>query len=285
MGTAAVVGVGLASQAIGGSQAASAAGKAARAQQKAAARQQKMAIEASKSPQELESLERSLATQDKALARQEKLVEAIDPVTLEASRQALGLLRGEESKALDPIRRQRQRQRKAMIDTLREQLGPGAETSSAGIQALQNFDTQTSEQIEGAQSGALGQLFGIANTGSQGRQLQQVSQGFGNVASGFGARANRQVNAITGTASNIVGTAGAGQVAAGLRGQSLSSFGSSLASAGIGAAGGIESFGDSLGEGFGNLFGGGGGPTPLGQDSASAQSFTGTINPRFGNLA
>jgi hypothetical protein len=233
--------------------AAESAGNAAKAQQREARRQQELAISAADSPQQLATLERQLQTQERGLARQEKLAAAIDPVTLEASQQALGLLRGEEAQALAPLRKQRQRQRQELINSLREQMGPGAESSSAGLQALRKFDTQTSETLAGAQSGALGQLFGLASSG-QDQRFSQVAQGFGSAAQGFGSIAQRKVGAITGTAAGVTGSAGAQFVRSSLRAGQQQQIGSDIfKTATIGAMGGF---------GGGGLFGGGGALSP-----------------------
>jgi hypothetical protein len=238
---AAVAGLGI--KASGQRKAASAAGKAAQAQEAAAGRQQELAQAAADSPQQLAAIERQLGVQEKSLARQEKLAAAIDPVTLEASQQALGLLRGEESRSLDPIRKQRQRQRNALLDSLRENLGPGAESSSAGLQALRNFDLQTSDQLAGAQSGALSQIFGIAQGGQDQRFAQQAA-GFGQAAQGFGQIASRKLQAVTGTGQGIIGSAGSQFVSKQLRAQSQSQIGSDIFKGAAGVAGGLFGGGD-----------------------------------------
>jgi hypothetical protein len=253
-----------------------AAQRAALAQQAEARRQQELALSLAESPQELAALGRSLDTQEKSLARQEKLIAAIDPVTLEASQQALGLLRGEESRALDPIRKQRKRQRQQLINSLREQMGPGAESSSAGLQALQNFDIQTSQQIEGSQQGTLSQLFGIAQ-GGQDSRLAGQAQGFGQIAGGFGNIAQRKVGAALGTGGAIIGSAGAQFTGDALRAQQIRGIGGELLQAGttIGAA-----FAGGAG-GFGG--GGGGGAGGGGQAMASGGSNFNELgfNPSF----
>jgi len=197
----------------GANRMANAAGGAARAQEAALARGVGFAkeglaagqksgqdmINAAKSPQELAALRQSLSKQGQALDRQSKLFDSIDPAVLEASQQALQLLRGEEAKSLGPLKQQQDTQRKALVDRLREQLGPGAETSTAGMQALNQFDQQASQQLAGAQEQSLGNLFGIAQQGAQGRSaLNQGAQSLASIGGMFGQAAGRMSQAHMG---------------------------------------------------------------------------------------
>lgn len=113
--------------------------------------------------QGLASLDRDIKNQEKNLARQEQLISQIDPTILEASQQALRLLRGQESSSLAPVKAQRDMQRQKLLNQLREQLGPGAETSTAGIQALTRFDSETNNLMAGQQQSALQGLGQTAN--------------------------------------------------------------------------------------------------------------------------
>jgi len=171
---------------------------------------QERAVSAAESPQELAALEKSLRFQERDLERQEQLIEALDPALREAATQSLAVLKGEGAAALGPVRRQRERQRKLLVDRLREQLGPGAETSSIGRQALNQFDAQSSEVA----LGGLGTLQSFLQTGAAtrgqfaggGRALAAVGGGFGNIAS-------RRVAAITGAQPGITQAFGAQQQA------------------------------------------------------------------------
>jgi hypothetical protein len=116
------------------------------------------------SVQALTSLDRDIANQDKNLSRQEQLISQLDPTIIEASQQALKLLRGEQSSTLAPVQAQRTQQRQKLVNSLREQLGPGAETSTAGIQALTRFDSETNNLMAGQQQSALA---GLGNVSSQ----------------------------------------------------------------------------------------------------------------------
>lgn len=154
-----------AASAIGGAvargDAANAQGKQAQAQEDYARAQQAKAEQAAEpSAMELVQLQKQIDVTDRTVARQEELLKAVDPALIEASQQALKLLKGEASAATQPLERARQRQRQQLENRLREQLGPGFETSSAGIEALGRFDTETADAVQGAQQTALG---GITN--------------------------------------------------------------------------------------------------------------------------
>lgn len=158
----------------------------------------------------LAQFDKALATQDRNLSRQEELIKNIDPAILEASQQALKLMRGETSSTLAPMQQQRQMQRQKLLNQLREQLGPGAETSSAGMMALNRFDSETSQLFGQAQQQALGNLAGVAGQFSQLRPdmgagaMTLASLG----ANRYGMEQSR-ADALQRYAAPMLGTAGA----------------------------------------------------------------------------
>jgi len=201
-----------------GAQGARAAGAAARAQERQsqanlafAKESRDLALAAADSPQELAALERSMEAEGRQLERSERLLSSVNPALMEASQQAMRLLRGEEAAAGGALREQRKRSRAALVDQLRQQLGPGAETSTAGIQALTRFDQESSSVFAQTQQASLGQLLGTtqfsAGLGQQG--AAGAAAGIGGVGSAFGNIASRRVGAITGAGAQI-GQAGAG---------------------------------------------------------------------------
>lgn len=107
---------------------------------------------------ELSTMDLNYKLQDQALTRQEQLLSAIDPAFLEAGKQALAQLRGQDSATLGPLREERAQQRSNLVNTLRSQMGEGAESSTAGIQALNKFDLQTSNLVNNAQQSSIGML-------------------------------------------------------------------------------------------------------------------------------
>jgi hypothetical protein len=134
-------------------------------------------------------LDKDLANQEKNLVRQEQLIAQIDPTVIEASQQALRLLKGERSSALGPAEQQRSQQRQKLLNNLRERLGPGAETSTAGLQALNRFDSETSQFLAGQQQSALAGLGRVASQLSKIRpdMLREIGS-----RSGFGQARTRR---------------------------------------------------------------------------------------------
>lgn len=149
------------------------------------------AIQEAKSPQELRALTQSLRKQQQAVSKQAELFNSIDPAIMEASQQALSALRGESTAANSALRKRRGQDREKLLARLREQLGPGAETSTAGMQALNQFDSESDmleqQSIEG--------LFGMAQQGAQGRSaMNQGTAALAGIGQAFGGRANRLSN-------------------------------------------------------------------------------------------
>lgn len=187
--------------------------------------------------QSLAQLDQSIAAQERNLARQEKLAEQIDPALLEASQQALQLLRGEESKSLAPVRRQRDMQRQKLLNSLREQLGPGAETSSAGIQALTSFDAETDNLLAGTQQSALGQLGNFAGQWKSIGDTQGAIGGLAQLAQGrFGVQQSASEGLFR-ARQPLLGSAGAQFVGAQVRAQHQLSQANQFGQLGMMAAG------------------------------------------------
>ncbi len=209
--------------------------------------------------QGLAGYDKALTAQSNNLSRQEEMVKQIDPTVLAASQQALKLINGQQSSTLAPIQAQRDQQRANLMNTLRSQMGPGAETSTAGRQALNNFDMQTNSLLGQQQQSALGQL---GNTfGQFSGYGQQLNQTIGQMANITGQRADlqgRQAGLYQQAYNPMIQTAGADQVAATMRGQQNAAFGQQM----FGAA--LPAIGGAISSGFGSMFGGGGGGTAVG---------------------
>lgn len=286
---AVAVGAGTAVSYIGGQQAASAAGRAAGATTAEAKRQSQRAEAfgtnlmgqvkdlSGASPEELAAYSRSLDAASNMVMQNSKLLEAVNPALMEASTQALQLLRGNDAQSLAPIRAQRDSQRGQLLRTLREQLGPGAETTSAGQKALQQFDMETSSLLNQAQQGTLQMLLGSTQNSKS-----QISSDIGvlqNVGIGYGNISNRQAQAVLGagtatlngitlTGGAVTQNAGSPFVSSMLQGQGLQALGGQVANAGasMGLFGGRNSSGNS---GF------------SGGSSAPGFSYS---SPTFGNI-
>lgn len=247
MPPAVILGAVSAASAIGS---AFAKGNAAEDRAEEARRQQGLAIDAAKiTPFELSEIDAQIKDSERVLSRERKLIEAVDPTLIEASNQAFQLLKGKEAAVLGPLRRQRERQRSVLRNSLRQSLGSAFEQSSAGIEALNKFDSSTSDLLVNAQQSTTMQLLGITSRTAQtarsseaaaGRRRGQASQIFQNAKA-------REVNAITGTAAGTIQGAGAANEAlAGTLGtiSSFASFGSKKLG---GGGGGDDDGSDELG--------------------------------------
>lgn len=234
-----------------GMEAAAAAERAAMAQQGAAGRQYAITSQLTEKPtaEAMLTFDKSLAAQERNLARQEQLVSQIDPTILEASQQALRLLRGESSSTLAPLQQQRDTQRQKLLNNLREQLGPGAETSTAGMQALSRFDSETSNIMSGAQQQALGNLGALTGQFTAARpDILRETQGFGNLATGRAGLAFTRAGLLSGQGQNVINTAGAENTGALMRAQGQQALYNQITGAGISAGsalltGGLSSAG------------------------------------------
>jgi hypothetical protein len=237
------------------------AGRAAMDQQREARRSymQTAGIVNQATVQGLASLDRDIANQERNLARQEKMISMIDPTILEASQQALRLLRGETSSTLAPMQQQRDQQRQKLLNQLREQLGPGAETSSAGMQALSRFDSESSQLFAGAQQQALGNLTGIAGQFSNMRpdMLRDITglSGFGQAKTGL---EYQRAGVLGGARQGLYNTAGAQYTGRLLGAQADQAGSNQMLNAGIQAGMAYFTGGSSLMGGMGGGQGGGG---------------------------
>lgn len=230
-------------------------------------------------PEELNALSRNYDAAGTQLDREQRLMDAIDPSLMEASKQALGILRGNTADVNKPMMDMRNSQRQNLVNSLRSQYGPGAENSSIGQKQLSMFDMGTNSMFQQNQQQSLSQLFGIAgsNAGAAGVQqgiagLQQVGQGYGqlqerklNTSLNLGAQT---LGALSGTSQQMINSAGAGSVGQAMQGQAMAGMGNSLMNAGLmsGAA-----------RGFGGLSGGAG-AAPVGAQGGGSYLPTGNIS-------
>lgn len=187
------------------------------------------------SPQELNSLQTAYDSSMRQLDREERMIAALDPSILEASQQALKLLRGDTAAVNNPLMGARNAQRQQLLNSLRSQYGPGAESTSIGQRALSQFDMESNSMFAQNQQNSLSQLFGIANTDLGGR-TQRATQNFMPIAQGYGNLQERQMqarqaggqgqlSAFMGTNAGIMNTAGSRYVGQAIQGQALQSTG------------------------------------------------------------
>lgn len=287
----AILGAGsIAGKAIAGSKAARAAESAAQArisgarevidlQTQERRRIEKVAQEAAApSVRELESINRlvdqntrNLDTAFSALNQELRtLEETTDPAIKAAGENITALLRGEAAKALAPVRRERQRQKTELEGQLRARLGSGFRTSTAGIQALQNFNDQTQLLVSETQN----------------RALQTATQTFGTIAGARRAGVSGAAQ-LAGVGAQVRGTeVQAEQVIAGRRARAATaglqqpiSFGGILETAGEQFQGDViraETFSQAAGT-IGQL-----GGVALGAGAAGAAGATTGQALRFG---
>lgn len=198
------------------------------------------------SPQELETQGRALQAGQQQLESQQRMLAAIDPAILEASQQALGLLRGQKAGILGPQEEALKGQRQSLVASLRDQYGPGAETSSAGQKALRQFDMQANLQNAQAQQGALGQLTGIAGAfNAQRPDLLGTGAGLMDITSRYRNRelgAYQQagatlLGAMSGTSQQLIDTAGSQYLGAQLQQRRQEQFQNQLVDTGAYLAG------------------------------------------------
>lgn len=176
------------------------------------------------SEMELAQLEQAIKLNTQEISRKQKLLDSSDPALIEAGHQALALMQGKSAASLAPIQNERTQQRKQLENTLAQRLGPDYAQSSAGLQALNDFDRQTGNLMTQAQQSSLAQFLGVAGN----------MQSFGNMAGNTQAAAalsaqrgtinTRQLGALFGSPVNP-GMAYAGDISRlGAQSQYLNQF-------------------------------------------------------------
>lgn len=259
--------------------AARAAGGAAEAQRKMANRQAAELRQMTEgvTVQGIANFDKAIAAQERNLARQEQMVAQIDPTVIEASQQALRLLRGESSSTLAPLRQQRDMQRQKLVNSLRAQFGPGAESSSAGLRALTQFDSETGSLFSGAQQQSLanlGNIFGQFNAGRP--DMLREASGLGALGAEKAGLRYKQAGVLQGANMAALQSAGSQYTGDILKQQGRAQLYGNLFNAGVSLA----TMGLSSGLGGAASGGGGGG----GGGMATTQPIGGNTNP-FGMSA
>lgn len=174
-------------------------GQIAQAQLEEQRRTRSAAVNAANSPLEINALQQALNQNEQEIARKQKLLDSADPALIESGRQALNLLKGQESSVLNPLKQNIAQQRLALQDRLKAQLGTGYANTTAGIQALSKFDQAAQSSLAGAQQQSLASLLGVAqNTSAQNNLSSNINQ-TASLGSLYGNIANRNVSAINAT--------------------------------------------------------------------------------------
>ena len=214
---------------------------------------------AAPSPEELAALSNAINVTERDIARKERVLSSFDAATIAAGEQAAQLIQGQEAATLAPLRRDIEERRQRLRETLRQQLGPDFENSSAGIRALNDFEAEASGTLATAQQQAISNLQGLTVAGGQLSQLTPNIQNLGGLAQLRGGINQRGINAIAATPINMAGASQLGDL---MQGRQMTNLFQGALNAGIGAV----------------TSGAGGGPT----SGASGISNIGRITPSTG---
>lgn len=236
---------------------------------------QEMAMaSAVKSPTEIAAISRIIQTRDSAwqqqkaeLDKQFALLEAADPGIKEAGTQLYSLMKGEQTKMMDPVLKNRATQKAKLEAQLSRTLGPGFRTTSAGIKALESFDMGTDVLVFQVQQQAIDTAQKVYQGGVQTRagamaganDVYRTVSALDSAAASIeqGAKA-RETNAVIGAASAAPVNFGAIQEAtrnaaqyasapfAGdiMRGQNSANLGGAIMNAGLSIGG--QAFGNFM---------------------------------------
>lgn len=220
---------------------------------------QKMAMDAAvKSPTEIAAISRIIQTRDTAYAQQKAdldkqtaLLDAADPAVKEAGSQLYDLMKGQSTKMLDPVLKNREIARQKLEGSLARTLGSGFRTTSAGIAALTQFDLGTDTLVSQTQQQAVEQAQKVYSGGIQLRNQSQsaATEMYKGITSMDSAAAqieanakNREVNAVIGATQSTpvnfgaiqdatkdaAGAAGAPYAGDIMGGQAISNFGGAI---------------------------------------------------------
>lgn len=238
------------------------------------------------SVQELNSLSSAVESQQKFIGEQERLLASVNPTLMEASQQALKLLRGEKASSLGPLEQQRQQQRQALQNSLRAQgLGDG---SSAALNALSRFDSETANILNSAQQGQTNTL--LQATLASNPNINASTSNLGALSSGYGNIANREtqarlsagsarLGALSQAGQSVIQNAGAQYTGQVLQGQANAAYNNQMANM-YGQIGG-----QALGMGLGGLMGGAKAPATPQSNGVTPGTFTGQSYTNYGNMA
>lgn len=260
------------------------------------------------SPNEIASINKMFSSRDAALSaslgsiqKQQANLDAMDPVVKASGQQAYDLITGKSATILGPMQTHLAKQRQSLVDNLSSQMGPGFMTSSAGISALTQFDSQASLTLNQAQMSVIQSYGSLAGLQQQGQASitagTQSAFGQAIAADAAGLQAfqfgqTRETNAVLGAMSanplnpfgvpaaqnNVVQTAGGPYAAGGALGGALTSLGGHIAGAAM--SGGMGGGGVDSAAGVG---GGGANPFNFGPGGLAGQVGYGADGTLGGN--
>lgn len=197
-----------------------------------------------------------LQAQSNAINTATQTLNSLSPAVKAAGDNATALLNGQTSSMLKPLQNQQQVQRTQLQNQLASKLGPGYQTTAAGIMALNNFDNNAASTMANAQSQALNQavsatssLAGLSgnlssnisqnanSTASLANNMQTTQQQFGIQAANIYAGGSAQALSANNTLASVVGNQFAGQIS---QGQNLSNLFGNVGQVGVST--GVGSF-------------------------------------------
>lgn len=189
------------------------------------------------SPYQQAQIDKAIQSQTFNLQRQQRLVESIDPSLIEAGKQMKQLLDGQSAPVLQNMKDQRMQQRQTLLDSLRQQVGPGAETSSVGLNALNKFDSETSNLLSGAQQQYLNQVSGMAlggatslgaSLGAEAGRMADFGNQYGQIGLNKAGIIQGMAGASNGGFQSAVNSAGGNALQSQIMGQTIGNIGSGL---------------------------------------------------------
>jgi hypothetical protein len=233
-GSVAGAAIGAVSQgSIAGSQAAQAAQNRQLAMQQAAPTAQEL----STIQNQLDQQSRYQSIQAASVQRDTSILNTLDPSLVQAGQQASQLMSGQSAAILAPMKQQQTMERNQLQASLAAQFGPGYASSSAGQQALQQFDMSSNLQLQQAQMQAFNNVTQYMNYGIQSsnainssdRLMAETSDNMSAQAlRGMNAIQTRQINAIEGSSAGMNATAGSQFAGASAAGEAIGSMGAGL---------------------------------------------------------
>lgn len=220
-----VMAVGAVAQVAGGIMGANAQQNIASAQQAQAQANQQLALSyAAPTAQELTQLQgqiqnqaRYQAVQQAGVARDTQILNSLDPALVTAGQQANAMLQGKQAAIIQPMLQQQNVQRQQLQSSLAAQFGPGWASTSAGQQALTNFNMSANVQTQQAQMSAFQQIsefmgFNTAQATNLQNSMNQSFQTANNMSAqtlqGMNTIQERQEQAVLGTNQAKLQTAG-----------------------------------------------------------------------------
>lgn len=144
-----------------------------------------------------------------------QLLSSTQPALQAAGQQAYALLMGQDAPTLKPLQNQQALQRTQLENQLRDKLGSGFATTSAGMEALSQFDMNSQMATAQAQQSYLGTM--LNTTLAANPNMVALTNSINSTGAGLSAQAinssnattQMKLNAITGTAQGVVNSAGA----------------------------------------------------------------------------